>query len=99
MPSHKRRQSTAAFRHAAVRLLTEQGDGGTAAARNLGLKAPMGGRWQRQGVPQSHGGSRGTGPLSAAQAALLQGRPAVKQRRRAHALGKQAALCFASASR
>jgi transposase len=64
MQSQKRCQYTEAFKHEAVRLITEQGYGVTEAARNLGINAHMLGRWKRQ-VAQQKPAVKGNGHLSA----------------------------------
>ena len=56
----KRHISTAEFKRAAVRLVTDQGYGVAEAARHLGLKASMLGRWKREVEQTMHGAFPGT---------------------------------------
>jgi len=98
MPSHKRRQDTAAFTHDAVRLITAPGSGVTAAARNLGMHAQMCGRWKRQSEQQQHA-LRSTGHLSADHEDLLRWRPEKQRLRMARAMRKQTVRFFARESR
>ena len=77
MQSPKRRQYTEAFRQEAVRLITAQGSGVTEAARNLGINAPMLGRWTRQMELQKKA-LRGNGHLSVEHEVLQ--RPPVARR-------------------
>jgi transposase len=52
--AEKRRNDGDEFKREAVRLVTEQGYGVSATARNLGLNAQMRGRWKREvEAPQS----------------------------------------------
>jgi transposase len=60
----KRRISTAAVTREAVRLVTDQGDGVAEAARHLGLKASMRGRWKREGEPPMTGAFPGHGRVA-----------------------------------
>jgi transposase len=99
MQKPKRRQYTAAFRHAAVRLITEQGYGVTAAARSFGINTNMLGRWKRQSEQQRHGSARGNGPLSAEHDELGRLRQEVKRLRIEREIVKKAALFFANESR
>lgn len=46
--AEKRRNYTEEFKREATRLVTEQGDSVSEAARNLGINANMLGRWKRQ---------------------------------------------------
>jgi transposase len=48
MMTDQRRTYTAEFKREAVRLVTDQGDAVAEAARDLGLKATMRGRWKRE---------------------------------------------------
>jgi transposase len=57
----KRRIYTEAFKREAVRLVTEQGYGVAAAARNLGLNASMLGRWKREVEQTMNGAFLGNG--------------------------------------
>jgi transposase len=70
--SAQRHQYPVVFRHAAVRLITEQGYRVTEAARNLGINAKMLGPWKRQAERHTTGSRGGNGSITAAHAALLQ---------------------------
>ena len=99
MQHPKRRQDTAAFRQEAVRLITAQGYGVTEAARPLGIKTHMVGRWKRQSAQQRRGVGRGNGHLSAEHDELVRLRQAVKRLRMERELVQNAALFFANESR
>lgn len=99
MQKPKRRQYPAAFRQEAVRLITEQGDGVTEAARSFGIHPNMLGRWKRQSEQQRHGSASGNGPLSAEPDALGRWRQDVKRLRLERESVTKAALFFANASR
>jgi transposase-like protein len=60
----QRHLSPAAFKRDAVRLVTEQGDGGAEAARHLGLKASQLGRWTRAVEESVNGAVPGQGRVS-----------------------------------
>jgi transposase len=98
MQNPKRRQYTAAFRHEAVRLITEQGYGVTEAARSLGINTNMLGRWKRQSEQQRNGSARGNGHLSAEHDELVRLRQEVKRLRMEREILKKAALFFANES-
>jgi transposase len=97
--SEKRRPYTEACKLAAVRLVTDQGYGVTAAARNLGINAKMLGRWTRQAERHTNGSRGGNGHLRAEHEELVQWRKEVKRLRREREIVKQAALFFANESR
>jgi transposase len=67
--AEKRRHSGDAFKREAVRLVTEQGYGVSETARNLGINAPMRGRWKREVEAQQRAAFPGNGRVSPAQAA------------------------------
>ena len=98
MQSQKRRQYTAAFTHEAVRLITAHGYGVTDAARNLGIHAPMFGRWKRQSEQQQQA-LRRNGHLSADHEELLRWRTENQRLRMACDMLKKTVRFFASESR
>jgi len=57
----KRRTYSAEFTREAVRLVTDQGYAVTEAARHLGLKATMLGRWKREVEQTKNGAFPGNG--------------------------------------
>jgi hypothetical protein len=59
--AEKRRNDGAQFKREAVRLVTEQGYGGSETARNLGINAPMLGRWKRDVEAQQSAAVPGNG--------------------------------------
>jgi transposase-like protein len=65
----KRRQCTAECKQDAIRLGPEQGDGVSASARHLGLKAPLWGGWKRDVDPTGRAAFAGNGRLASAPAA------------------------------
>ena len=91
MQSQKRCQYTEEFKHEAVRLITEHGYGVTEAARNLGIKAPMLGRWKRQIEQQRHA-VRGNGPLSGDHEELLRLRKETQRLRMERAILKNGSV-------
>ena len=97
MQSQKRRQYTAAFRPEAVRLITEHGYGVTEAARNLGINAPMLGRWRRQ-MEQQKKALRGNGHLSVEHEELLRLRKENQRLRMEREILKKTVRFFASES-
>jgi transposase len=70
MMVEKRQTYTAEFQREAVRLVTAHGDGVAEAARNLGIKAAMLGRWKRALEAHENGACPGQGRLSPAQEEL-----------------------------
>jgi transposase len=70
MMTDKRRPYTAEFKREAVRLVTDQGDAVTEAARNLGLNATMLGRWKREVEQTKNGAFPGNGRVSLDQEEL-----------------------------
>jgi transposase len=70
--SEKRRQYTEECKQEAVRLVTDQGYGGTEAARHLGRHAQRLGRWKRQAAWHTNGSRGGNGPLTGEPEELLQ---------------------------
>ena len=96
MQSQKRRQYTEAFRHEAVRLITEHGYGVTEAARNLGINAHMLGRWKRQVERQTNGTFVKNGHVSAEQEELQRLRQEVKRLRMEREILKKTVSFFAS---
>lgn len=97
MQSQMRRQYTEVCKHEAVRLITDQGYGGTEAARNLGINAHMLGRWKRQSAQQKPA-VKGNGYLSAAHEALLRLRKENPRLRMERDILKKTVRFFASAS-
>jgi transposase len=69
MMTEKRRTYTAECKREAVRLVTDQGDAVAEAARPLGLKATMLGRWKREVEQTKHGAFPGNGRVSLDQEA------------------------------
>ena len=61
--------------------MTEHGDGGTEAARTLGLHGKMLGRWKRQAEHQTNGSMGGNGQMSAEHEELLRWRKENQRRR------------------
>jgi len=57
MTEVKRRKFSQEFKEEAVKLVTEQGYGISEAARNLGIRAGMLGRWKREMKKQAAGGN------------------------------------------
>ena len=98
MMTEKRKTSTAECTHAAVCLVTEQGDGVGETARHLGRNVTMRRRWKRALPERAHGAFPGTGPLSPAQEDLHGRRDAVQRRRMAREMLQNAARCFANAA-
>jgi transposase len=68
--AEKRRNDGAQFKREAVRLVTEQGYGGSETARNLGINAPMLGRWKRDVEAQQSAAVPGNGRVSPDHEAL-----------------------------
>jgi transposase len=99
MMTEKRRVYTAECKRAAVRLVTDHGDGVTEAARHVGSNGKMLGRWQRQAAQQTNGRCGSNRPMSAENAALLRWRQAVTRRRMAREMVKKATAFFATESR
>jgi transposase len=65
--AEKRRNYTGEFKREAIRLVTEQGNGVGATARNLGINATMLDRWKRAYAQQENTAFPGNGRVSAAQ--------------------------------
>jgi transposase len=74
MLAEKRRQYPEAFTREAIRLVTEQGDGVSAAARNLGSNAQRLGRWKGEFDTQGCVAFPGHGRMASEQEELPRGR-------------------------
>lgn len=98
MMADKRRTYTEEFKRETVRLITEEGYGVAATARNLGLNVKMVGRWKREWTPPTLGPTAGRGPLSLEQAELARLREENKRLRMERDILKKALGCFASPS-
>jgi transposase len=70
MRAEKRRQSTEAFKREAIRLVTEQGAGGSETARNLGINAHLLGRWKRAFETKGRAAVSGNGRRASEQEEL-----------------------------
>jgi transposase len=70
MMGDKRKNDTAELKREAVALLTEQGDGMSAAARHFGSTANRLRKWQRQWAEQAADAFPGTGRVAADQEEL-----------------------------
>jgi hypothetical protein len=84
--AEKRRQYTEECQQDGVRLVPHHGDGGTAAARNLGRQGKRLGRWQRHAVPPTNGRLGGNGQMAADPEARLRLRQEHQRLRLARAL-------------
>ena len=65
--AEKRRQYTEEFKRDAIRLVTEQGDGVSETARNLGIKAHMLGRGKREFDTKGRAAFSGNGRMASDQ--------------------------------
>jgi transposase len=99
MMPEKRKTYTAEFKHDAVRLVTEQGYGVSAAARNVGLNINMRRRWKRELRERANGALPGQGHLSSEQEALHRLRDEGKRLRMERDIFKKAASFFANESK
>jgi transposase len=70
MMAEKRRQYTEEFKREAIRLVTEQGDGVSETARNLGRNAHRLERWKREFDTKGRAAFPGNGRMSSDQEEL-----------------------------
>jgi transposase len=98
MMAEKRQTYTAEFKREAVRLVTAQGYGVGEAARNLGIKATMLGRWKREHEAREDRAFPGKGRLSPDQEELHRLREENRRLRMAREILTKAAAFFANES-
>jgi transposase-like protein len=67
MTAEKRRNDTEECKREAIRLVTEQGYGGSETARNLGINAHLLGRWKRAFDTKAHAALPGNGRIASDQ--------------------------------
>jgi len=94
----KRKRYTKEFKLDAVKLVTEQGYTRAEAARNLGLKANMLGRWVQELQSDEAEAFRGNGKLGADQQELRRLREENRRLRLEREILKKAAAFFAKES-
>jgi transposase len=95
----KRHIYTEEFKREAVRLVTDQGYGMAEAARHLGLKASMLGRWKREVEQTMHAAFPGNGRVSLDQEEVYRLREENRRLRREREMLKNALGFFASESK
>ena len=98
MMAEKRRQYTEAFTREAVRLVTEPGYGVSETARNLGINAPMLGRWTRAFDTKGSAAFPGHGRMPSDQEEWQRWRDENKRWRRARDMVQKALGFFARGS-
>ena len=96
MMTEKRRNYSDEFKREAVRLVTEQGDGVSETARNLGINTPMLGRWKREVEAKHNGAFPGNGHVSPDKEEVHRLRDENKRLRMERDLLKKALGYFAS---
>src|SRR5215470_11351592 len=96
--AEKRRNYTGEFKREAIRLVTEQGKGVGATARNLGINANLLGQWKREYAQQEHTAFPGNGRVAADQEELQLLRAENKRLRMERDIFKKALGFFASES-
>jgi transposase len=98
MMTEQHRVYTAECKRAAVRRVTEHGDGVPEAARNLGITVKMLGRWKRQAEQQTNGSIGGNSQRSAEHEELLRLRKENQRLRMEREMLKKATVFFAKES-
>ena len=98
MTEQKRRKFSREFKVEAVKLITEQGYGVSEAARNLGIRAGMLGRWKREMKKLEAGSSSGSGGTLALEKELKKLRRENERLRMEREILKKAAAFFAKES-
>ena len=94
----KRRQYTAEFKKEAVDLVTKQGYTNAEAARNLGIRGSMLGRWRREQLKGQQNAFPGTGHQSDGAEELKRLRDENRKLRLEREILKKAAAFFAKES-
>jgi transposase len=94
----RRRHDGNEFKREAVRLGTEQGNGMSETARNLGINAHMLGRWKREVEAHQRAAFPGNGRVSPAQEELQRLREDTKRLRMERDIFKKALGSLASGS-
>jgi transposase len=98
MMAEKRRNYTEEFKREALRLVTEQGYGVSATARNLGINAKMLGRWKREFDTKASAAFPGNGRLASDKEEFQRLRDENKRLRMERDILKKALGFFASGS-
>ena len=96
--SEKRHNAGDEFKRAAIRLVTEHGDGVGETARNLGINATMLSRWKREAETTPHAAFPGNGRVAPEQDELHRLRNENKRLRMERDVLKKALGYFASES-
>jgi len=91
----KRKKYSPEFKRDAVSLVVEQNYSQAEAARNLGINAPMLGRWVKEYANNDSGAFRGNGKLTAEQQEIRELKAAVKRLELEKEILKKASQFFA----